>query len=86
MRPTNTAEFLAFWDRKVASYLATLPGGPTKTAETNRLAAQRVAIAGLRADQELAPYPDGVTPVQIVASATLRTARRRPTVEEGAPR
>lgn len=77
MKVANTPEFLAFWDAKVARYLGRLPVGALKTAESSRLAAQRVVIASLRADQDLAPYPDGVTPVQIVGSTTVRTARVR---------
>lgn len=79
MRIANTAEFIAFWDAKVAAYLPTVPtAGGLRGRENARLAQERVTIAGLGTDQDLAPYEDAVTPVQIVGSTIQRSPRTRP--------
>jgi hypothetical protein len=84
MTPDATLRFLSFWDAKVTRYLLRVPAGALRTAEAARLAAQRTAIAGLKAGEELAPYADGVTPVQIVGSAIVRAARTRVAIAEPA--
>lgn len=62
------------FDEGIAPYLSKL-AGRRKSDEQTRLAAQRVVIESLGPDEELEPYPDGMTVDEVIATGHVRQKR-----------